>query len=396
MREALFIKKNKKRWEDITYHSSTHIDEVADEFSQLVDDLGYAKTFYPHSKIAIFLNAEASKRYLHIYRNRREEHNKFVHFFKVDLPLTLAKHLPLIGACFLLFITFYAVGFFSSMKDETFIRDILGSSYVEMTEKNIKEGNPFGVYQRDNSLLMSLGIMINNIGVSFRYFLEGLYFFYSAPTNLIENGIMVGSFNHMFYSKGYGNQFILTVFIHGTLELSAIVITVAASIVMGKSWIFPGTKTRLQAFKIGAKEGLKILIGLVPIFIIAAFFEGFVTRYANMPIWLSLSILLLSATIIIGYGIVYPIILKNASNKIKLGTEENLKNNVYQPFKIISFILASLLVILFFFIRFTKKIITHPNLLLIAICFCIIIMVIPFLGTLYSRKMKTKKQFVHA
>lgn len=318
MREALFIKKNKQRWEEIAYHPSNHIDEVAEEFTQLVDDLGYAKTFYPHSKITKFLNGEASKRYLHIYRNRREEENRFIRFFKIELPLTVAKHLPLLLACFLLFIVFYAVGFFSSMKDETFIRDILGSGYVEMTEKNIKDGNPFGVYQRDNSLLMSLGIMINNIGVSFRYFLEGLYFFISAPSNLIENGIMVGSFNHMFYSKGFGNQFILTVFIHGTLELSAIVITIAASVVLGKSWLFPGTKTRLQAFKMGAKEGLKILIGLVPIFIIAAFFEGFVTRYSNMPTWLSIAILSLSAFIIIGYFIVYPIILKNKLKKYSL------------------------------------------------------------------------------
>ena len=311
MREALFIKKNKQRWEEITQSPSPNIDDMAEEFTQLVDDLGYAKTFYPHSKITKFLNGEASKRYLSIYSSRREDENRFVKFFKLELPLILAKHQRIILFCFLAYIIFYFVGFFSAMKDETFVREMLGDGYISMTEENIKKGEPFGVYARDNAFLMWLGILINNIRVSFIYYFEGLAFFYFAPTNLINNGLDVGAFDYFFYSKGLGNKFILTVFIHGILELSAIVITIAASIVLGKSWLFPGTETRLNAFKIGAMESVKIIIGLVPIFIVAAFFEGFVTRYSNMPVWLSVTILTASSIFIIGYFIVYPLWLKH-------------------------------------------------------------------------------------
>ncbi len=316
MREALFIKKNKDRWTEISQSPSADTDEMAAEFIQLTDDLGYAKTFYPYSSVTKFLNAEASKRYLNIYKNRREEKNKLIIFFKYDVPFAVAKHHAVLGICFAIFLFFFFVGFYSAMKDEHFVREIMGDGYVNMTEKNIADGNPFGVYQNGNSVLMWLGIMINNISVSFRYYMEGLLFPFFTVQELIRDGVMVGSFDYMFYSKGLGGMFILTVMIHGTLELSAITIAAASGIILGKSWIFPGTQKRLNAFKHGAKDGIKILIGLVPVFIVAAFFEGFVTRHYKMPIWISISILLASLVFVIGYFGVYPIILKRRLKKM--------------------------------------------------------------------------------
>ncbi len=317
MREALFIKKNKDRWTEMAQNPSTETDEMAAEFIQLTDDLGYAKTFYPHSSVTKYLNAQAAKRYLSIFKNRKEEHNKLVTFFKYDVPLAVAKHHVVIGICFLIFVFFFVVGFYSASKDEHFVREILGDSYVNMTEKNIAEGNPFGVYQTGNSFLVFMGIMINNISVSFRYFMEGLLFPFFTVQNLMRDGIMVGSFDYMFYSKGYGGLFILTVMIHGILELSAITIAAASGIILGKSWIFPGTLKRLDAFKNGAKDGIKILIGLVPVFIVAAFFEGFVTRHYRMPVWISISILVGSLSFVVYYFGIYPIRLKKQLKQLE-------------------------------------------------------------------------------
>lgn len=310
MREALFIKKNKERWDAIRDYPSSQPDEMAEEFTQLTDDLGFAKTFYPHSKVTRYLNTEASRRYLRIYHNRKEEHNKFVVFFKYKVPLTLAKHQYVLLLCFALFTLFFCVGFFSSMYDPSLMRDVLGDSYVEMTYNNIEKGNPFGVYQSGNSFIVGLGIMVNNISVALRFLLEGLPACFFSIKDLAEQSVMVGAFDYMFYEKGYGGMFILTVMIHGTLELSGLVIAAAAGVVLGKSWIFPGTVSRLQALKTGAKDAVVIMTALLPVFAMAAFFEGFVTRYYRMPVWMSLLILLSSATYIIGYFVVYPIRLK--------------------------------------------------------------------------------------
>lgn len=307
MREALFIKKNKERWENISQQPSNNPDEMAFEFTQLVDDLGYAKTFYPHSKVTRFLNTEASKRYLSIYRNRKEERNKLVIFFKYDVPLAIARHQLILLCCFVLFMLFFFVGLFSAIKDEHFVREMLGDTYVNITQENIAKGNPFGIYQSESSFIMWLQIMINNIIVSFRYFMFGLVPFFLTLYSLIKEAIRLGAFEFMFFDKGLGGSAILTVLIHGTLELSAIIIAVAAGVILGKSWIFPGTLARMEAFKNGAKDGAKIIVALVPVFMIAAFFESFVTRhYKEMPLWLNILILSASLIFIVGYFVVYP------------------------------------------------------------------------------------------
>ncbi|HVX49598.1 MAG TPA: stage II sporulation protein M [Chitinophagaceae bacterium] len=316
MREALFIKKNKERWENITSQPSANPDEMAMEFTQLVDDLGYAKTFYPHSKVTRFLNTEASRRYLSIYRNRKEERNKLVRFFKYDVPLAIVKHHVILLCCLGVFLLFFFVGLFSSIKDEHFVREMMGDPYVNMTEDNIASGNPFGVYQSQSSLLMWIQIMTNNISVSFFYFLEGIVPFVLAIRSLVLEAIRLGAFEYMFYAKGYGGMAVLTVLIHGTLELSAIIIAVAAGIILGKSWIFPGTVKRIDAFKQGAKDGAKIMVSLMPVFVIAAFFESFVTRhYRDMPAWVNFLILTLSLLFIVGYFVIYPIKLSRQIKK---------------------------------------------------------------------------------
>ena len=307
MREALFIKKNKKRWERLQDSPPADADDMAKDFIRLVDDLAYAKTFYSSSKVTQFINSLAARFYLIIYQNRKEESNRLVSFWKVDLPMTIHRHYKIIIFTFILFAIFFAVGFFSAKNDELFVRQVLGNGYVDMTEKNIADGNPFGVYQSGSAFLTWMGIMINNIIVSFMYFVKGIFFGILTISSIVKEAIRIGAFEQFFFERGLGLQSVLTVFIHGTLEIAAIIFAGAAGIVMGTSFLFPGTHSRLDALKKGTKDGVKMVVGLVPIFIIAAFFEGYVTRHYKMPIFFSISILLLSLAFLIGYFIIYPI-----------------------------------------------------------------------------------------
>lgn len=307
MREALFIKKGKDRWQQTQQEPATDPDEMAVEFTQLVDDLSYAKTFYPFSKITGYLNAQAAKIYLSIYQNRKEDSNRIYRLVKYDLPLTIRRHHLALLFCLLVFVLFFTVGAFSAATDENFVRDMLGDQYVAMTEENIKNGNPFGVYQYGNSFIMWLGIMINNILVSFGYFAEGVVFCIFTIKRLAEEALSIGAFEYMFYKHGLGAEFILAVFIHGTLELFAIVVAATSGVVLGKGWLFPGEMTRLDAFKQSAKDGLKLIVATVPVLMVAAFFEGFVTRYYRMPVFFNLLILISSAAFIIWYFVIYPI-----------------------------------------------------------------------------------------
>jgi uncharacterized membrane protein SpoIIM required for sporulation len=317
VREGAFIKRNKDHWEKVQQGDLGDADEMATDFIRLVDDLSYAKTFYPHSRVTQYINTLAARIYLRIYQNRKEDSNRFVQFWKQDLPLTIRKHHAVILFCFFIFALFFSVGFFSSMQDESFVRQMLGNEYVDMTEQNIEAGNPFGVYQSGNSLLMWAGFMINNIMVSLMYFVRGILFGFLTIIALVKESVRVGAFEYMFYAKGLGGQAVVTILLHGLLELTAIIIACAAGVVLGKSFLFAGTVSRLDALRQGAKDGVKIIVGLMPVFAVAAFFEGFVTRHYRMPGYLSALLLTLSGTFIIWYFIVFPVqVQRRAKRKV--------------------------------------------------------------------------------
>ena len=85
-----------------------------------------------------------------------------------------------------------------------------------------------------------------------------------------------------------------------------------AGLVMGNSLLFPGTYARGQSFMRAARRGVKIVVGLVPVFITAGFLESFVTRYTEMPPLLSLLIIGGSLGFVLWYFVGYPIALTRA------------------------------------------------------------------------------------
>ena len=306
MREGQFIKRNIDRWKN--YQEPTEDpDEVAKRFMHLVDDLSYAKTFYPFSNTVRYINGLAANIFMSIYRNKKEKKNRITHFFSTELPLTVRRHHRTLLFTLLFFLLFIAIGVFSGMQEQTFVRAVLGDSYVDMTERNIANGDPFGVYKDSNEFFMFVRIAFNNIMVSFYAFVMGITLGIGTVYVLFKNGLMLGVFEYMFFHHGLGAESILVVFIHGTLEISAIVIAGSAGLIIGNSILFPKTYTRVQSLMRGAKDAVKIVVSLVPIFIVAAMFESYVTRYTNMPVWLSISILTGSLAFMLWYFVYLPI-----------------------------------------------------------------------------------------
>jgi uncharacterized membrane protein SpoIIM required for sporulation len=318
VREGLFIKKNIDKWKGYQYEPTADPDEMAAQFTELVNDLGYSKTFYPHSKVTQYLNGLASRIYLGIYRNKKEESSRIVRFWKTELPLVVRKYHREILYSFIIFILFAVMAAFSAAHDETFVRGVLGDGYVDMTEDNISRGDPFGVYKQDNPLFMFIYIAVNNVKVAFVIFIAGFLLSLGTVYFLFQNGVMVGAFQYFFFSRGLGWKSILVIWLHGTLEISSFIVAGAAGLALGNSILFAGTHQRVYALRQGAKDGLKLMVGLVPIFITAAFLEGFVTRYSTMPIWLSLFILLASLSFIIWYFVIYPIRLEKRMRSLSI------------------------------------------------------------------------------
>jgi uncharacterized membrane protein SpoIIM required for sporulation len=179
-----------------------------------------------------------------------------------------------------------------------------------MTLQNIRNGNPTAVYSSSDEMYMFFRITLNNIFVSFKVFVFGVLATIGCGFYLFYNGLMVGTFMTFMGTEGELAQSLPVIMLHGTIELTSIVIAGGAGFLMGNSLLFPGTYPRLTSFKTGAIKGMKIVIGIVPFFIIAGFIESFVTRYAFMHWSIKLGIIGASAFIMIWYFILYPINLR--------------------------------------------------------------------------------------
>ena len=306
MREALFVKQNSEKWKRYEQMRTENSDELAERFIDITNDLAYANTFYPKSRTTAYLNGLAAVLHQSIYKNKKEESNRFITFWKTELPVLFYTYRKQLLYSLLFFLLSASIGALSAKYDDSFVRLILGDGYVNMTNENIAKGDPFGVYKRQGEVEMFLMIAANNTYVSLIMFVSGIFLSIGPVFFMLKNGVMIGAFEYYFFSKGLGTASILTIWIHGTLEISAIIIAGAAGLVLGHGLLFPKTYTRFQAFKNSAKNGTKIALGLIPIILVAAFFEGFITRHTEMPLFLSISILAGSLLFIIWYVILYP------------------------------------------------------------------------------------------
>ncbi len=318
MREALFVKRNADKWRDIEENPPAagrqmDPDDLVDNFVELTDDLAYAQTFYPDANVTRYLNGLAAQMHRGLMQNRREDQGRFVSFWKYELPTLFYQSQRLLLVATLVFLAACILGWVSASHDNTFVRLILGDAYVNMTLENIKKGDPLGVYNSMDQSTMFVQITLNNIYVAFRTFIFGLFASFGTVAMLFYNGVMLGSFQYFFFERGLLLDSVLKIWIHGTLEISAIVIAGCAGLTVGNGLLFPGTFSRMESFRQGMKQGLKIAVGLVPIFITAGFLESFVTRL-TLPAPVSAGIILVSAVFIIWYFVVYPIHLNRRSN----------------------------------------------------------------------------------
>ena len=310
MKEVVFIRQNIEKWrateaiiDDIDNMSP---DVLADAYVETTSDLAFAQSHYPQSRITMYLNNLASALHNELYRAKREQWTRLITFWTREVPATMRRERRALLVSLLIFVVSAFIGVVSQLGDAEFCRLILGNGYVDMTLENIEKGNPMGVYGNNDELPMFLGITINNIFVSFVVFAMGMLTTFGTGFKLFQNGVMLGSFQTFFFQQGVGYESMLAVWLHGTLEISAIIVAGAAGIVLGNGWLFPGTMMRLESFRQGARRSLKIVVGTVPLFIVAAFIEGFLTRHTEWPDAVRLTIILASLAFVLYYYVYLP------------------------------------------------------------------------------------------
>lgn len=310
MKETRFIEQNKEKWaeyETLLGESAPDPEKVYQLFYSISDDLAFARTHYPNRSVRLYLNNLVRNLFRNVYGGRRLSWKSITDFWITDLPAALYQ--TRFEQYFALAVFFIAalIGAVSCLSDTEFAKGILGEGYVNMTIRNIKDGKPMGVYDEDHPFSMFLKIAGNNLMVCFLGFVSGIGAGTFTLVFLLRNAIMVGTFQFFFYKYNLLWDTFLTIWMHGAIEISCLVIGAGAGFTIARGLLFPGTYTRIQSLLLASRRAMTIMMGLVPLIVVAAFIESYLTRYYHLPWPIRLSLILASFSFMIFYFWWYPV-----------------------------------------------------------------------------------------
>lgn len=309
MRETDFIRQNKKKWQEFEKQivaDDRDPEKLSDLFVEVTDDLSYSRTYYPNRSVRVYLNGVAQTVFQNIYKNKRSKIHPFKGFWVETLPATLWRVRRAMLWAAIAFVVSTVIGYVSSMYNEDFCALIMGDYYVEMSESNVEKGDPFAVYKDADALDMFFSIAFNNIRICFLVFVLGMLAGAGSVWVMLTNGIMFGAFTHFFVARGLLAEFSTVVMLHGTLELSMIVLSGAAGLTLGSGLLFPKSYGRLQSLVLSARRGVQLMVPCTIFLLIAAFIESWITRHTEAPFIIRASLVAVSAAIVVGYFVIYP------------------------------------------------------------------------------------------
>src|SRR4029079_11181756 len=115
----------------------------------------------------------------------------------------------------------------------------------------------------------------NNIGIAFRCFATGVLFGLGSVLFLVYNGLTIGAVAGLVTAAGHGKNLLTFTCTHGAFELTAIVISATAGMVMGYALVDTGRPTRLGS-PLSRRRALDRLgMGAALMLLVAAGIEGF-------------------------------------------------------------------------------------------------------------------------
>lgn len=115
----------------------------------------------------------------------------------------------------------------------------------------------------------------HNVGISFRCFALGIFAGIGTIKELVFNSIVLGTVTGFLIGKGHSRNFFEFVIGHGSFELTAIVISGTAGLIIGHAVVHPGNRTRWDALRERGLVAVKLALGAGAMLCIAALIEGF-------------------------------------------------------------------------------------------------------------------------
>jgi len=290
MRAARFLETRKPAWDRlaalmercrgrVSVLSDDELHELTRLYPGVAVDVARARRYRMDAKTQERLNGLAIAAHGMLYRRKHRPALPAIwRFLAVDYPRLFRKLWPYtVLAAALLLVTGLGTFVTVTLRPSTAYLFIprglnLPDGKAEVTAEDISER-----FRRIPKPPMATGIMANNISVAFKAFAFGISAGVGTCYVILVNGTMLGAFIGHFANHGLGYELMCFIFPHGFLEIFAIVVAAAAGLRLGLSLSLPGRLTRGASLKAGAREAVLLVLGTIPMFIVAGAIEGFVT-----------------------------------------------------------------------------------------------------------------------
>ncbi|MBO8171550.1 MAG: stage II sporulation protein M [Bacillaceae bacterium] len=279
-----FIRHHRKDWQELenvitmlSRRKNNVTPELLDRFESLYQKtsyhLSYSQTYFPGEDVTVYLNDLVSRAHNLLYRDQTSSLHQIRHFFGQTFIRLLSEQWVFVVVAFILFMIGAAGGFITVLNDPLHLYSVLPDEMAGAIDPE-RLGEADGTIDAPS---VSASIMANNIQVAFLAFAGGISFGLITVYVLIYNGLLVGALAALFwhYSKFY--EFWAYIVPHGMIELTAIFIAGGAGLLMGYRILVPGPYPRKFQLKRQALRSVQLLLGTIPLFVIAGLIEGYIT-----------------------------------------------------------------------------------------------------------------------
>jgi len=252
------------------------IRELGALYRKTTSDLSYAQTKKFDGALLKYLNELTARAYGVFYSGEIHYWNRSLHFLTTEFPELVMRNALFVAVAALLFLGGGAFSFFHTWTDSRNADCFLPAQFTKnlQDESTKDERSPFPEQLKP---YISQYIMINNIQVGIKAFALGITLGLGTVWVLVSNGLMLGSLAALFALKGQNLFFWSLILPHGVTELFCIFLCGGAGLIMGYALLVPGPRYRLDALRHGARTAVKLVIGSLPLFLVAALLEAFVT-----------------------------------------------------------------------------------------------------------------------
>ncbi|MGA2203405.1 MAG: stage II sporulation protein M [Terriglobales bacterium] len=262
----------------------SELQELSLLYRQTAADLAAIREDRGSVHFARYVNQLLVRAHNTIYSGRRASPKTIFSFFWDTYPSTFRRNLKHCLLSVLIFLVAGAVGAVLTYQNPDFKVKILGPEMVETIDRHeMWTHSIVGIKP-----LASSAIMTNNMSVSFTTFAFGITAGVGTIYMMAFNGLKIGVIGMACHLSGMSLQFWSFVAPHGVLELPAIFIAGGAGLRIAQGLLFPGILPRRESLARAGLEAVQLVLGTIPILIIAGLIEAFVSP-TGLPIPLKFS-----------------------------------------------------------------------------------------------------------